>query len=374
MTSAMSLYLDLGRLTAAFVVLLSHFAYSRISGGEYLEFRRFGSDAVVLFFVLSGYVIAYVTAEREHTLRDYALSRLARLYSVVLPALIITIVLDQLGQRIDPRLYDGWWYADDQPFKRFFANLFFVNQLWFESIRPFSNGPFWSLGYEFWYYVLFGLAYYLKGRRRFLCVALVCLVIGPKILLLLPVWLAGYWTYHCTHRIKISYPLAAVLFIAPIAAYAMIKFNRWDTEVLEWTIAVLGSDTVRHLIRESDEFVISYVYAVLIVVNFIGAHALGPHLYRVLGVIEKPIRYCASFTFSMYLLHYPLLQLFGAVFQSSQGDAWRNALLLGSTLGSVVVLGHCSEHQKKVYHRAFSALVPRRWSSVKADLKIEHAP
>ncbi len=363
MTPAVSLYLDLVRFFAAFVVLLSHFGYTRISGGGYLVFRGFGSDAVVLFFVLSGYVIAYVAAQREQNLRDYTVSRLARLYSVALPALVVTVVLDQIGQRIDPGLYNGWWYAEDGPLGRFLANLFFVNQLWFNSVRPFSNGPYWSLGYEFWYYALFGIAYYLAGRRRALLLVLACLIIGPKVLLLLPVWLLGVWTYHYNRRDnrRAAVPpwLASALFLAPFVVYPVIKATGWDIAVREWTLAVLGPDFVRKQLRWSDEFVISQIYAVLIAMNFVGAQALGERLGGLLRRLERPIRYWAGFTFSMYLFHYPLLQFFAAVYGSARGDAWRHALLFGSTVLCVVVLGYISEQRKRAYQRFFSALLER---------------
>ena len=129
MTAALSLYLDLVRFVAATVVLLSHFAYTRISGGEYLIFRRFGADAVIVFFVLSGYVIAYVSAERERTLGEYAINRFARLYSVVFPGLIATVIFDQMGRVLDPALYEGWWYQDSEALWRFLASLLFVNEL-----------------------------------------------------------------------------------------------------------------------------------------------------------------------------------------------------------------------------------------------------
>jgi peptidoglycan/LPS O-acetylase OafA/YrhL len=76
MTAVLSLYLDLVRLLATLTVLLSHFAYTRISGGDYLIFRRFGADVVIVFFV-PGYVIAYVTEERERSAMDYAVNRFA---------------------------------------------------------------------------------------------------------------------------------------------------------------------------------------------------------------------------------------------------------------------------------------------------------
>src|ERR1700740_120911 len=100
MTPALSLYLDALRFGAAFTVLVSHYAAGRYSGGLFWQVMPYGRIAVLLFFVLSGFVIAWITETRESSLEDYGLSRVARLYSVILPA-----ALDQIAMAIDPRLY-----------------------------------------------------------------------------------------------------------------------------------------------------------------------------------------------------------------------------------------------------------------------------
>ncbi len=359
LTPAVSLYLDLVRLGAALVVLLSHFAYSRFTAGEFLIFRRFGSDAVILFFVLSGYVIAHVTTEREKGLADYALSRLARLYSVALPALLVTVLLDHIGKILDPGLYTGWWYKDDGSLSRFLANAFFLNELWFQSIRPFSNGPYWSLGYEFWYYALFGAAYFLTGRIRILLVAAIALVVGPKILLLLPVWLLGVWTYRYNRWHTVAPSRAWAMFFFPIAVYAAIKGTSIDQDLRALTMDWLGQDFVRHELRWSDEFAISYLYALLVAMNFIAVHSLSKIFGRWLLPLARPIRYLAGLTFSIYLFHYPLLQFFSACYGREASDPTRQILLLASTLVTIVVLGAFTERKKHVAKALLSPLVLR---------------
>ncbi|MEQ1609536.1 MAG: hypothetical protein ABL956_11305 [Hyphomonadaceae bacterium] len=76
MSRALSLWLDAARAGAAVVVLLSHFAYAWASGGGLAWIRdwNLGSDAVVLFFVLSGLVIAHTTAVKDHTPGGFALA------------------------------------------------------------------------------------------------------------------------------------------------------------------------------------------------------------------------------------------------------------------------------------------------------------
>jgi peptidoglycan/LPS O-acetylase OafA/YrhL len=109
MTRALSLYLDALRFGAAFTVFLSHYAVARISGGLFWPMADYGRTAVLVFFILSGFVIAWVTEIREQSLEDYGLSRAARLYSVIIPAFILTAALDYLGAAVDPRLYGPEW-------------------------------------------------------------------------------------------------------------------------------------------------------------------------------------------------------------------------------------------------------------------------
>ena len=215
MNRYISVYLDLVRFLAALIVFFVHANYDRFTSDLPVvwRFRDLGNDAVMIFFVLSGFVIAFVADQKEKTPRDYFVSRFARLYSVVVPALLFTIAIDHVGAYLVPGAYDGWWFQNTRAVWRMFANLFFVNELWFSSIRPFSNGPFWSLGYEFWYYTIFAAAFFLKRWVRYAVVAVLCLLVGPKILLLLPVWLLGVLVYHIIKKNRVSDVVAWVLFL-----------------------------------------------------------------------------------------------------------------------------------------------------------------
>src|SRR5438105_11577903 len=94
------------RFVAAVLVVVSHASAQSLSGGFLWSLQYIGYPAVMIFFVLSGYVISYVASEKENTLSDYATSRLARLYSVLIPAIILTFAADSLGSVIDPHLYE----------------------------------------------------------------------------------------------------------------------------------------------------------------------------------------------------------------------------------------------------------------------------
>ncbi len=64
-----------------------------------------GEEAVIVFFVLSGLVISVSAEKRHHDVTSYGIARLARLWSVVLRALLLTVVCDIVGQHTAREAY-----------------------------------------------------------------------------------------------------------------------------------------------------------------------------------------------------------------------------------------------------------------------------
>lgn len=346
MNRATSIYLDLVRLLAAVAVLLTHLAYPRFSGGLLLPLRTYGNDAVMIFFVLSGYVIAYTAARRDHDLGTYLLNRCARLYSVALPAIVLTIVFDQTGRLLDPAAYDGFWYQDAQPVRRVLAALTFTNELWFSSWRLFTNGPYWSLGYEFWYYCLFAAGWYFRGAARLALIAAGCLLIGPKILLLFPIWLLGVWVYRVNLRGDVGPTLGTLLFAGSILAYCAFRASGMRDALLEWSYLQFGREFVESSLRWSNEFVSSYVLGLVVAANFIGIQALSRQLAPAMERIGPVVRDWAGYTFSIYLFHYPLLQLLGATGLFDPQSPLAITALFALTLLGCRLLGNYTEKRK----------------------------
>lgn len=356
MNRTTSIYLDLMRVATAITVFLGHASYARFTGGlpSVFSLKALGNDGVMVFFVLSGFVIAYVADGKEIYGRDYAVSRLARLYSVALPAVGLTVVLDYLGSSINFSLYDGWWFQADNPLWRISANLLFVNELWFSSVRLFSNGPFWSLGYEFWYYAIFGAAWYLEGRWRIAAVAAAMLIAGPKILLLFPVWLIGVLTYRTVKAGKVAEGLGWALYFGSAAGYLLFHGSALPHLLLEWTGANLGGAVAWADAKWPGEtpFLADYVVGTLAALHLIGFAAVSHRFARLFGVIGPSIHYCAGFTFSIYLFHYPLLQFLAAATGGVAEPTLKAVLVVFGTLGVIYPLGLVTEARKAEAKRA----------------------
>jgi peptidoglycan/LPS O-acetylase OafA/YrhL len=204
-----SLYLDIVRPAAALIVLLSHV------GNQLSLLAPAGVQAVDVFFVLSGFVIAHVTESREREPDEYFISRAARIYSVAIPALLLTAIPDSIGFRANAAAYAG-------PFQPLtpgilIRSVLFINEQWTTHRFPGSNSPYWSLGFEVWYYIVFGLWIFTPHRWRWVTTIAALAFIGPKVALLFPLWLMGVGLYRIYNKPLKMRPLTGwVLFVVPL--------------------------------------------------------------------------------------------------------------------------------------------------------------
>ena len=215
--------LDLVRGLAAIAVLVYHIRFRFFLDWADLTDRgivpklfyaatSFGHDAVIVFFVLSGFFISRIVIRdvgaNAWSWRDYLLNRCVRLYVVLLPGLVLTALWDSAGLTFFPDnpLYSGTpqpWLTDSFPVHaRLTTSTLLGNVAFAQSILvpPFgSNVSLWSLSFEFWYYVLFPCLWIAASRysgpwRRTLygIGAIVILwLIGPDLRGSFPIWLMG---------------------------------------------------------------------------------------------------------------------------------------------------------------------------------------
>ena len=350
MKRATSLYLDAVRLGAAVTVLLTHLAYTRFSGGLLAPLRTYGNDLVMVFFVLSGYVIAHTAATRDLDLATFARNRAVRLYSVAVPAIVLTLVLDRWGQALQPALYHGAWYQSSAPLLRVARAVTFTNELWFSSVRLFSNGPYWSLGYEAWYYALFAAAWYLRGWRRLGAVAALALISGPKIWLLLPVWLLGVWVWQHNRTSTLGSGAGALLWLGSLVLYAGFRAFGLRDALLAWSYEQWGHQVIEQQLRWSNEFLSSYVIGLLVACNFVGFHACAARAAGALECCAPLLRHWAGYTFSIYLFHYPLLQFLASLRLVDNHSPLAAPVLLVLTVLGCCALGAVTEQRKAGLH------------------------
>ena len=300
----MSLALDLIRVVAALIVLAGHTAQSQVYRGPWPFSALFQHAAVIVFFVLSGLVIGQATFSRPTTLRNYAIARITRIVPVALPAVALGAVvmaiawflgfaeiLEPLGrERLD---------APNAPYP-----LFLLSQL-FGGYGPAWNPPIWSLSYEIWYYVLFGAAVFCKPAHRTLAIGLIAVAAGPRIMLLAPVWLSGVWLARHGGRWRLSCAQGMAAVCGAIVTGFLICQSA--VSLSEGFGRASGIDLSP--LRFSQCFLSDWAMAPVIVMAFIGIRPLAEAAMPWLERHERSIRALAGASFTLYLMHWPVLVL-----------------------------------------------------------------
>jgi len=342
LTRSTSLYIDCLRLVAALIVMLSHVSWNKLSGGFLWPVQPYGHAAVVVFFVLSGFVIAYTAETKDHDLNQFALSRMSRLYSVILPALLLTLIADRIGQAIGPDIYAG--ESESQPLLRLAAAGLFLSQSWWSDTTLLSNHSYWSMPYEFWYYVIFAAAFYLSGWKRYALSAGAMLIAGPNILLMLPIWLLGVLAYRLSRRVQMPKLPAAGLFTATLLVMAL-------SEYLADGRGLLTRQYSTHYPPGFAAF--DYGLAALLAANILASCSLALPFGRWAAVAIKK---SAGYSFSIYLYHLPLLYLCAALLPAAWPVPLRGASMLAMTMVAIVALGSVTENRKEELHRLFARI------------------
>lgn len=360
MNKGLSLWLDVLRVMATFVVVFSHFAYPRFSNGAFQWFRdlNLGSDAVVIFFEVSGLVIAFA-ADRDAAAGEYAFNRLTRLWSVLIPALVLTFLLDSFGARLDPNAYPEGFYAPVTLAEMLGRGAIFTNE--FSSLgllRLGTNGPLWSLRSEAAYYAIFGVAVFSQGAKRVVLLLGLAYLIGVPILLLMPAWLMGVaaWYGLKSGRFEaLSHPRALICAVGAPLAYTLLLWADAPQILSQDSSAMLGGINLNASFGFSDEFVWNGFLGLLTVTHIIGMSRLTAHA----RADAKAIRWLAGGSFSLYVTHYPLLHFFDAALPDSAGRA---ALMLAGTLIAGLLFAAIFERPikgvRQILRRAITAFNP----------------
>ncbi|GGY95248.1 acyltransferase family protein [Pseudoduganella plicata] len=350
MTKAASLYIDVLRLVAALVVFAvhAHYLLPKPMPGLW-RLAALGGEAVTVFFVLSGLVIAHVVHTRETRAADYLASRFARLYSVVLPGLALTATLDIAGKLLAPADYA---FTIGQDSRALLASLLFVNELWWTSAAPPSNTPFWSLGYEFWYYLLYAALRYLPDRRvRWATLLTLGAACGPKILLLLPVWQLGVAAYAIAGRHRLRPGMAVFHAVVSAAGLYLLVASGAKAEWHNATVAALGP--LAQGLGPSSHVLYTYAFGVLTTLHLIAMVTLVPLFGKLWRSGERAIRATSAQTFAIYLFHYPLLKFLVAVTGSI--GVLRGPVVIAVTLATIAALGSAGDRLKPALRRWFLA-------------------
>ncbi|RYY06558.1 MAG: acyltransferase [Sphingobacteriaceae bacterium] len=297
------------RWISAVLVVMNHLRsllfkdYLEVSNPKGLLIKFFylitslGHSAVIFFFVLSGYLIGRSVINQINykvfNFKDYLLNRVSRIYAVLIVALLFTWFFDSIGGFYDANeIYSNrvgfatlnFSVVQHSTIIHFLASLLMMQSI---LLPPFgSNGPLWSLSFEFWYYVMFPV-----------CLLIITNFFKDKKLLFLNILILSALLIFLPITIK-TYYLIWLLGLIPL--YLKLASKAWKFILPALLVSTL-------LAQRYNYFRIDGFYY-----DFIVASVFACWLATFIDLKDRSNLYSfnkalSGFSYSLYLLHFPFI-------------------------------------------------------------------
>lgn len=287
---------------AAFYVFLHHYVRRGVPELPILvRVFSFGQVAVMLFFLVSGFVIHLATLGQSRPFRffPYLLKRIRRIYPPFLLALLVTWVA---------------WLAVPigLPFsyKELVGNILMLQgESGSSSIKHFlDNYPLWSLSYEFWFYIMYGLlisaGISLRQQRLTIVIVTTLATLADvtfsnqvvRFISYFPLWWVGVELAELYHQ-RASIRLKALLpAIGMLALPASVRVGDLLLRSGLGEVSVYGAreTTVRRFVT----------VALLLGIGLIWQR----FKFRGFWAIFGPFRWLAPISYALYVTHAPILR------------------------------------------------------------------
>lgn len=306
-------WLDALRFIAAFMVLFSHtrndffLPWGELPSEQHnpisLVFYflgRLGHEAVIVFFVLSGFLVGGRGFERiqkgDFRIANYLIDRFSRIY----PPLLITILFYFITCIfIDTENWD-WAVA--------FCNLLNLQGICCKSLVS----PFWSLSYEWWFYLVLATIGLIATRKRkmagFLLFVITTSIFIVNIMKLhyLLIWIIGAISY-LTRPDKKNIWVLCSSFIGILVG------------IILWQIST-DSNSIQIAFKIENSKIIEVFLATMVAI-FVQQIILYEPKNNFVHYIEYNLGRLAIFSYTLYLAHRVVLMwVFKFIFDKSNGD------------------------------------------------------
>ncbi len=257
-------------------------------------FTGFAHQAVVVFFLISGWLVGGSLMNRfgkPQALAHYAIDRFTRLWTVLLPTLLLTLAVGLFIGAAAPGPVD-FDPANEFSAASFAGNLFGLQTV---TVPDFGgNYPLWSLAHETWYYIQFPLLLLVLAgggvlRRAAAAAALILLLstLRDMISLYFAIWLLG--AAFSRIRIDCGNVCRGLLLVLSLALFVYYRLRGTNDDLVPGSFV--------------QDIICGIPFLLLLATLQQPVDTEAPAYVRV----NRVAVFFSEFSFSLYVLHIPVI-------------------------------------------------------------------
>lgn len=335
LTKSESLGLDLIRAIASQMVVIGHgisfFGIFKMLHAPHFPWMQ--NIAVVIFFILSGFVITYSAIIKSrgdsYTFFDFFADRASRIFSAYLVAIFFILAVDGLSIYVNSDAY-AYTKAFNMP-----TFLYNVAMLQDYPLKHFIDMPvidatsfgsariLWTISIEWWIYMFFGVMFFCMHKNEKASI--------PKVALFIPSYIVVAWYLYDSRGGNLS-----IFWACGMICFIFYEKYRNNVTGLFANILVLLSSlstciSIQYTIVNAYNLLFAISLAISIV-SFINATN-----YFAISKIEKVVEFTAAYSFTLYLVHYSIMDFMARNLSFKNGyAAFICAFLISNAVALVI--------------------------------------
>lgn len=297
---------------------------------------KFGHEAVIVFFVLSGFVIHLKQSDRNYNLENFKVltyfkKRIIRIYPTLLVSFLLCIILDYLSF-----IFTHISFQDI--FSKYSTNSFVFNFFLIPDAPIWGyNFPVWSLKHEWFFYLLYPLLLWLSNKH----VSFSLLVV-----------IGLFASYSLGIRIPYIGPATYTLMVWSLGCILASLFK--NSNAIKWLPCLLILGIIYPFINKSNQYypLLDLTFGLIIMGTL---SIIITNKAYILNSMLKKFAWLGTFSYSIYLLHSPFLNLYQTFILNYQHvlpyHLWFVLLSIMATIPIIYVIYYFTERVAINYKR-----------------------
>ncbi|MCB2355404.1 acyltransferase family protein [Clostridium estertheticum] len=309
-----SMLINILRLFAAQMVLFGHSinfsgAFPRLKPPYMGYIENF---SVIILFVISGFLIFYsLDKKKDMTFGSFFINRFSRIYSALIPCLLLIILLDFINLK-----YFNYQYKDSFNLKTLICNIFLFQDLPiktinhvtlnlfnfkllnFNSLTSFGSArPLWTVAIEWFIYLFYGYLYIIMIKKKKLTIAnwliflLLSIIPLSNVITgrgngLLLYWFTGGIVFYLIKNMKSKFNVQVLVFLGSLSLCFALLYSKYTANYYDSKFVLL--------------FSLGF---------FLFLVALKDNESKIIFKINTVLKKFTKYTYTLYLIHYSIIDL-----------------------------------------------------------------